>query len=482
MKMYKLMTLFLLVSVIFACSDWLEVDPKFRIKEEKIFNSEDGFKEALLGVYDKMAQADLYGEKLTTGFVDILGQRYATASSSYKYRYAGSYNYTANEVVAQIDSIWNKMYNAIANCNNVLDQIDSKKELFTGNNYDLIKGELLALRAYMHFDLLRLFGPVDMEDSRKCLRYYDHFTLEVLPPFLTAGQFAQKVLGDVQAAEACLAKDPILERNPRERDNADSFWSYRFNRLNYYAVRALYARIQIYLGETGEARRAALEVIQAANEKRGDEAVFPWVTYGEANDMLNPDRIFHKEVVFGMYVSSLTTWTNSLFQNTVTQDILMPHKDRLAELFPNVTDYRARWFGNVPSRSDRVVIKYLDPAETNKFLFEKVMPMIRLSEMYLIAAECADSPVDGIENYINQIQVNRGLLKLNGTEDLAAVLSLLYAQEFYAEGQLFYFYKRKKMTSIRDGNSKNLLTMKLENYVLPLPDDELKYTNEGELD
>ena len=153
MKMYKIMTLFLLVSVIFACSDWLEVDPKFRIKEEKIFNSEDGFKEALLGVYDKMAQADLYGEKLTTGFVDILGQRYATASSSYKYRYVGSYNYTANEVVAQIDSIWNKMYNAIANCNNVLDQIDSKKELFTGNNYDLIKGELLALRAYMHFDL-----------------------------------------------------------------------------------------------------------------------------------------------------------------------------------------------------------------------------------------------------------------------------------------------------------------------------------------
>lgn len=481
MKIYKLITI-LLLSLTYACNDWLEVDPKFRIKEEKIFNSEDGFKEALLGVYDKMVQSDLYGEKLTTGFVDILGQRYATANTVYKYRYAGNYNYTANEVVAQVDSIWNKMYNAIANCNNILDQIDSKQALFTGDNYNLIKGELLAARAYMHFDLLRLFGPVDVNDQRKCLRYYDHFTQELLPPFLTAKQFAAKVLADVEAAATCLAKDPILTRSPRATDTAEPFWSYRFNRLNYYAVRALYARVQVYLGATVEAGRAALEVITAANETRGDETVFPWITFGEVNDALNPDRIFHKEIIFGLYASSLPAWTNSLFQNTATQEILIPHRDRLDELYPVATEYRLKWFGNVPSRSDRVVIKYIEPAETNKFTFERVMPMIRLSEMYLIAAECNASSTEAITKYINPIVLHRGLVGLEETEDLADALTLLYAQEFYAEGQLFYYYKRKKMTSIRDGNSKNQLSMKLENYVLPLPDDELKYTNEGDLD
>ena len=44
--------------------------------------------------------------------------------------------------------------------NTLLKNADEKKNLFTGDQYNWITGEAYALRAMLHFDLLRLFGPV----------------------------------------------------------------------------------------------------------------------------------------------------------------------------------------------------------------------------------------------------------------------------------------------------------------------------------
>ena len=56
----------------------------------------------------------------------------------------------------------------------------SREELFTGNNYNIIQGEALALRAMLHFDMLRLFGPVySRNPEATSIPYY---TSEVLSP------------------------------------------------------------------------------------------------------------------------------------------------------------------------------------------------------------------------------------------------------------------------------------------------------------
>ncbi len=51
-------------------------------------------------------------------------------------------------------------YKIVADVNSILQKIDQQKALFTGDNYRLIKGEALALRAFAHFDVLRMFGPM----------------------------------------------------------------------------------------------------------------------------------------------------------------------------------------------------------------------------------------------------------------------------------------------------------------------------------
>lgn len=68
----------------------------------------------------------------------------------------------------------------ILNCNKLLKNIQGKQSLFTGYNYDIIRGEALALRAMLHFDMLRLFGPVySLNPDGTAIPYY---TDEALTP------------------------------------------------------------------------------------------------------------------------------------------------------------------------------------------------------------------------------------------------------------------------------------------------------------
>ena len=53
-----------------GCNDWLDVDPKSQIKQEVLFESEAGFRDALTGIYTVMARKQMYGGNETMGFLD----------------------------------------------------------------------------------------------------------------------------------------------------------------------------------------------------------------------------------------------------------------------------------------------------------------------------------------------------------------------------------------------------------------------------
>ena len=50
-----------LLALCTSCSDWLDVKPKTNVEEEDLFKNEQGFKEALTGIYIKMSETQLYG-------------------------------------------------------------------------------------------------------------------------------------------------------------------------------------------------------------------------------------------------------------------------------------------------------------------------------------------------------------------------------------------------------------------------------------
>ena len=134
-----------------GCKKWLDVSPKTQIRERILFENEQGFKDAITGVYIYMGNGSLYGQNLTMGFLDAMGQRYNTSSTAHIFYRAGRYEYSDASIKNYISAIWSNMYTAVGNLNNILVQVDGMQSKFTSNNFNFVKGEALALRALIHY-------------------------------------------------------------------------------------------------------------------------------------------------------------------------------------------------------------------------------------------------------------------------------------------------------------------------------------------
>ena len=55
-----------------SCNKFLDVQPKGTLLQEIQFSTLQGYYDAFYGVYGTMASSDLYGQRLTHGFVDEL--------------------------------------------------------------------------------------------------------------------------------------------------------------------------------------------------------------------------------------------------------------------------------------------------------------------------------------------------------------------------------------------------------------------------
>lgn len=153
---------------------WLDVSSSDQIKEHQLFENGEGYRKSLLGIYQELSTKSLYGKNMTWGFVDCLGQLYdpTALSSGSELTQAHTYNYEAMYVKPVVEDIWKSMYLAIANCNNLIQNIEGA----SGNIFEyldeektMIQGEAYALRGFMHFDLLRLVCSIDKSGRKRYL-------------------------------------------------------------------------------------------------------------------------------------------------------------------------------------------------------------------------------------------------------------------------------------------------------------------------
>ena len=140
MKKYILIcaVLFFLAS----CEEWLDVKPKTEVESTELFSTEQGYKDALTGIYTAMSSSNLYGRELTFGFLDVIGDVYYSAGNEGStYFYALNHQYDNSGVESLINAIWSGLYNAIATANNVLENLEqADSTMFSTDNYHVIKG------------------------------------------------------------------------------------------------------------------------------------------------------------------------------------------------------------------------------------------------------------------------------------------------------------------------------------------------------
>lgn len=477
--------LLLLVLCSSSCSKWLDVSPKTQVKEGDQFASRQGFIDALFGMYQKLTPTTAYGANLSYGFLDILAQRYDNkAATSNQYYQTARYNYLAgNETVG----IWSQLYAAIAQCNFILLHIEEHRDVLTDQEYGIVKGESLGMRAFLHFELLRMFAPAYKDGTNAgvlAIPYMDRF--QVKPQ---NRQTVQAILdlceADLKAAEALLSVYPGIDQiaDNQNSTNSDLLRMYRQNHLNYWAVKAVLARMYLYKGNKPLALQYAKEVI--------DSKKFRFILNAAELDVdpasVNANLTFTMEHVFSVYVNDLKTNADVLFKPVVagTPDAndLFIGRARLNNLYEvqtpgYTTDIRNPF--SVKTLWNQVAVtavytkKYY--VENTQNVRASLVPLIRLSEMYYIAAEASATITEGLV-YLNTVRTAR-LLPVLAQPASTALMDLEiqkeYQKEFFAEGQLWFYYKRRNISNIPDGVGN---PMSDDKYTFPRPNAEIEFGN-----
>lgn len=487
--MRNLMLIALVICGLTSCEKWLEISPKSEIASNQLFQSEQGFKDALIGSYLLMSSRNSYGFESTIGFVDFLGQQYFVPGSTHPYYFASLYQYDHTSVIPRKDNIWANEYNVIANLNNLLENIDLKKEVLHPAHYAYIKGESLGLRAFLHFDLYRLFGygafvtdPSSLQ--KKVIPYVTKYSKQITPLITTTAYF-DSLQHDLEQAAILLAPydSSAVANNGKEVPNADLFYTDRKLRFNYYAVKATQARLYLWMGDYAKAIAAATEVITKCRK-------YPInFNNGNINDPnpVNKDYTFSTEHIFGLNVQNLYDIVRPYIQRYAADGSNINYSrfnhngttaDNLYEIATrpgmSLSDYRYKELYNKVSTSDYLLLKFTFVENSG---FKDRMPLIRLPEMYYILAEAYNELGDQATaiGYLNTVRINRGIassFNLPATlnrDEVRVEIGREYRKEFVSEGQLFYYYKRIGATTI-PGTSR---AMNHNAYVLPLPEKEL---------
>ena len=475
---YKIASLFLVSVTAISCSDFLDVVPQDKILEEQIYSSETGVQNAHNGLYMQLVSNSLYGRQLTMDAIEILGQQYNMTSNTGQSPLA-NYSYAEKAPKATIAPIWEKAFATVLSANKFLESLDEHKGVVSEEKADLLKGEAIAIRAMLQFDMLRMFGPIyKVSPSDPGIPYYDKFET-VNNPILPANEVMAKIIADLDLSLKLLANDPILTIGKYGTTNAYNgnpyYFTNRAQRMNHLAVKALKARVLLYSGDKVGASKVANEIIDFLKAK----PYFTWTPFLEATNAANPDRTFSSENFFALSDYTLYTKQKALFDATLEDQVIYaPILSRLNAVFEaNDNDYRSLPSWKIPivgGKTQKTFYKYEDVAD-KKMTFRFQIPILKMAEVYLIAAETAAVPADGIA-FLNTLRFNRGLTNLGTTAVVATEVTKEYKKEFIGEGQLFFYYKRINSATIPNGSAASgNITMSKVQYIVPMPDSEINF-------
>ena len=505
-KILLIIPIICLMLIFSACDKFLDVQPQDRLNQEQVLRSEYAINSVLNGIYMRMAGNSVYGQNLTMSLVECLAQRYSNRNLRLAYYWftVGIFNDAERIAERAIENMWEGLYVLALGVNDFMTILDRTTLNIPEHRMNILRGEALGLRAFFHFDILRLWGPSHAfyEDIHEAfMPYNDNAEARVLP-LLSADSIVKRILEDLYEAERLLSNDPIITQGritTLTLDPVRDFYTNRHYRMNYYAVKAMQARVYMWIWDFEKAREAALAVLNAPLVQAG--TLFQWANPQHVSQNPNPDRMFSSEVIFGIHNRNMTPNHNALFLATLHPDneltpLQSSQANRLAQTYSRTgilgesadgNDYRYAhlWRPAGGDKGDQMALfKYAPPTQRNNPVFpiraENFQPLIRMSEIYYILAECelraGGSVAEGFD-FLNLVRVNRGLLPFEGAITAASLLREIqreYQKEFFAEGQLYYFYKRRLIFIIPSGIGvgDDFIT-----YRLPIPQKELETRN-----
>lgn len=461
-----------------GCEEFLTPKNKSEILENELFKDKEGVEDALYGIYTSIASPELYGVNLPKT-LDILAQYYEIPMEPLWYTALTTYQHTKTEARTQYTPLWENLYAVIGEINNFLNKLEN----YQGEplvNEKLYRGEALGLRAYLHFDLLRMFAPLNLK--ARGIPYVVRYTKNVTP-FSTVEKCYEKIIGDLTEAEALLKEDEAMLKYPRLRAHDEIMRRNREVHFNLYAVRATLARVYWTRNTEGDLEKAGkyAEALIATQK-------FPLADKLDIQN-LTAGIVAESEAIWGLSNTVLFPLLKNIFVNE-GRDACDPAPSYKDLYYHNTSgqDYRFNnWFrinkkasvGGFKIRCMKLINpKDLDISdEAPKGLAG--VNQIRIPEMYLIATEAnIEKDYDKALEYFERYIASRGLGSLDGKLSKEHI-DREWRKEFISEGQVWFLMKRRQLPEIRSVHTKNDIRMTEELWQMSIPLDEFEYRDES---
>lgn len=492
MKIRQIIYLVIASLCFLSCGNWLDITPKGQVEAKDLLKNEKGYNSALDGVYYKLSSNTLYGRDLTYGMMDVLAKYWNLSGKSLSAYYKQSlYDYQDKSSKERFEAIWTIMYQAIGQTNLIIESMELNRNQI--KYAELIEGEAYALRAFIHMELVAMYGPViktEADLDKECIAYRTGFN-NVALKFESVRSILTKAKGDLAKAMELLKNDPIITGDRYSDGNTSvidyhSVLQYRGARMNYFGARALVMRAELALLNKSEASVIAKELIDAFNSS----TLFKLATL--SGDMA--DVNCGSEMLFALYRNDLWSDAYSILGinigttpenfgitpahfKVISEDIYGRSPDGSG------LDYRLNlWYKKVTSGS-LSFYNFNKLCETSytgtaRLPYYPEIPIIRLSEIYYTACEANIGVNNALAmRYLNAVRKARNLTDLDENQSNDLVKEYLLRdmrKEFIGEGRMFPTYKR--MNTSFYVSKKETITPTDEKFIFIIPDSEYEYS------
>ncbi|MRX48530.1 RagB/SusD family nutrient uptake outer membrane protein [Pedobacter sp. HX-22-1] len=464
------------VLVFSSCDKVIEVEPEFSKDGSQIFTNLEDYQFALTGAYALLRQTGYYGNgpQVTGAFSvlpDMMSEHVAETNNELgNYVTQTDWTYAADDT--DIATTWLAAYSVITQANSVIRNIDN----FASVNQDevnKIKGQALAIRGMVHFDLLRYWGEdYSRNSTAKGVPYRTVIDLEERPARLDVKTTYDNIFRDLLEAETLLGTKVV--NTSTSAVNARAY-------IDRLVVRAMLARVYLYAKDYANAESYATLVI---NERPlASKTNFPniWKDASAAEVIwavaFNPGE--------GNPVSGIYTASSNNLGYRPTSNILA--------LYDQANDIRfPAYFASRATGASAPILPFASNARkiTNKHVGRGTATdnvvnwkAFRTGEMYLIRAEArALKATPDFVGALADLNTLREARINNYTPLIATGSALINAiaeerqRELYAEGHRWFDLKRTTKTITRSdcGTATSCsLAPTSRSWTWPIPQGEL---------
>jgi len=442
-----IVTTVLFLSLASCEKSFLELKPPTSLTPEFALATEADLQVALRGAYAGLKSTALYGRSLMVLGDMMADNTYQSALNTNRYTNFNLYNYLVTD--GDVAGLWNASYSVILRANNIINS-----PIADNANIQQIKGEAYAIRALAYFNLVRYFGsPYTLDPSKLGVPIITTYQADLKPERAKIADVYTLINKDLTQAFTLMTKFT----------NSSQF--------SKYSAKALQAKVYLAMGDKTNAKTAALDVITKSGFTAISSAAHTGYWAGVAPRTDKVETLL--EISFDAVANNAFDALSYIYlQSGNYGDMLC--SSELYDLF-ETTDIRKSLYatGIRGGLASVFVNKY--GSFTGDHSDTKV---IRMSEMYLIAAEASypSNTADALK-YVNEVTSRRGATAI--TSSGSALLEDIITErrkELAFEGERYLDMQRLQRNIARSKNyPAAALSIDFTNFrrIMPIPQGEL---------